>query len=123
MKTAQRQDQIANVAVTYTSPAFTVEQMVSFSAQFIPSAAVSGSLILQESNNVYQPPIGNDIYLIESPTASWEPIPSSLVTLTASTGYMYNYESQSSMRYVRLVWTPSAGTGTAVINWWAKGRI
>lgn len=122
MKVAERRDTVANVAVAYTSPAFTIEQMLDFSAQVIPSAAISGTMHLEVSNNAFQPPTGNAMYLVEYPQATWTTVPSTTVVLAASTGFTYE-DLDDSSRYVRLVWAPSAGTGTAVINWWAKGRI
>lgn len=123
MKVAERRDAIANVAVAYTSPAFTLEQMLSWSMVFKPSGAVSGTLKIQTSNDAYQPPTGNAMYLIEASDALWIDDPSTVVILAASTGHEYNFDANDGIRYRRVVWTPSGGTGTAVLEWWAKGRI
>lgn len=124
MKTAERKDIVPSMASNVIGKAFTVEQMLNYSVQAIwmDLGSLSGAIKLQGSNDAYEPPLGNALYLIENPNAIWQDVPSSTITVTGSNSQVYDV-AEVGYRYYRLVYTASAGNGSMVVNHWAKGRI
>lgn len=85
-----------NAAVTVTSNPITLNDRQNFSLHVkFSSATLAGSLKLQASNDA----------------ADWVDVASSTQTVTAGESHMWT-ATDAEYKQVRVVWTPSAGTGT-----------
>lgn len=85
----------ANAAVTQTSPGYQKGDLSTFSVQFVFSSATSAGAVKLDCSN---------------DNTNWIAIADSSVTITAGESAMINV-TNGGYRYVRAVWTPTAGTG------------
>lgn len=108
----------ANATLTGGKIDFEQTYIASFIAQWTVNDA-AGTLKVQASNE--QPPSGNLATSWEPSAASWIDVPSASVTIVATTVIGLINMGQVSYRWVRLVWTRTAGTGNIIVDMNSQG--
>lgn len=102
-----------DMSLTINSLATNIDEAVSYSIQASFTGAYTGVIQLQASNDIVK---GSNA----QPT-NWTSITDSEADITVALNYMVNVELPS-YSWVRLVYTPTGGTGTMVANINAKRR-
>lgn len=92
-----------NMTTTINSIPTNIDAVISYSVQAVMTGSPTGTIILQASLDV--------ITDSTSTITNWTPITDSEVNINSAGTYMVNYEFPS-YSWVRLVYTPSGGSGT-----------
>lgn len=107
-----------SLAASFNGSPYKVDFSHGFSlcAQITDGGSINGSFKLQASNNAFDANVNNDT----RSDAIWVDIPSTATAVTGTTAIFWNvgdcyYEA------VRVVYTRTGGTGTALIYFLAKG--
>lgn len=110
-----------DMSASFNSDPIRLENMIYFSISAIVTLASSlnGTAKLQQCNDLGNDP-GTGPQNI-SGLAGWVDITGSSQTLTANGAYSWNYNQGAGFRWVRLLWTSVAGTGTAACTYNVKG--
>lgn len=104
-------------AVTQTSAAFDTWSMYRVSAQaFFSDGTAAGALKLQASNDIST---ANNLAIDQAPI-HWNDIPNSSQTVTAGASVLIP-SMEIGYRWIRAVWTPSAGAGNITVSLYAQG--
>jgi hypothetical protein len=121
MKRAEREVTMDLAATDETVP-FGLGSMTWYSVQIetTEDAALDGVFKLQSSNNAFTDNVGFPESIMYNPDADWTDIPGSNSAVTESGTSIWNV-SDAAYGAVRVVWTSTAGTGSAVIKFEAKG--
>jgi hypothetical protein len=117
MKTADRND-VTSLAASYNGAAFGMDNLEGFSvcAAWVDGGSLAGAFKLQASNNAFT----DNVNLAEDPNAIWVDVTGSEVAVSASGSQFWNV-ADCYYRAFRIVWTRSAGTGSATAFIHAKG--
>lgn len=105
-----------DASLTNTSSPVTLESIYGYAIQAVFTGLPTGSLKLQGScdpgkltNNAYGTDVNN-----------WNDISGTTVAISAAGNTLYNMDAQF-YKWVRIVYTPSGGTGTLNVRFNAKG--
>jgi len=94
----------ANAATSKVSPPYQKGDLNNYSVQFVfSSATLAGAVSLDCSNDIGPNP------------TTWIQVSGSSITIAAGEAAMINV-SNGAYRWVRAVWTPTAGTGTVTCD-------
>lgn len=94
----------ADASSTVRSASYQKGDLSTFSVQFVFSSATLAGAVTLECSNDAGPAISN-----------WITVAGSSISITAGESAMINV-SNAGYRWVRAVWTPSAGTGTVTAD-------
>lgn len=110
----------AALASNVNGPALNVEHLegVSFIIKTTDSGALAGSFKLQISNNAFTGNVGSSSY--PNPNATWLDYSGSAQVVAGAEVKGWNV-TDLYFKAIRLVWTASAGAGSAEVNVQAKG--
>lgn len=110
----------ASLGASFNSDPVRLENMTHFSAQIVITAAstLNGTFTLEGSNDA-----GQDVNGAGSAVtglSNWTTIGSTSQAVTADGSVLYNIVD-TSFRWIRVVWTRTAGSATATCRFNAKG--
>jgi len=118
MKFASREDSVS-LASTNTSAAFGLESMegIAIGVSWTDGGALDGEFTIEVTAN---DPFTDNVYLIANPDAIWVELTGSNKLVSGSDTHLWNIEA-AYYKGIRLVYTRTAGTGTAAVHYNAKG--
>lgn len=110
----------AALASSVNGPAINVEHLegVSFIVKTTDAGSLAGSFKLQISNNAFTGNVGVSTY--QNPNATWLDYSGSSQAISGAEVKGWNV-TDLYFKAIRLVWTSSAGAGSAEVNIQAKG--
>lgn len=118
MKFASRHDTVS-LAATNNSAAFKLESMegIAIDVTWTDGGALDGEFTLEYTVN---DPFTDNVYNIPNPNAVWQELPGSNKLVAGSDSHGWNIEDIYFLG-IRLVYTRTAGTGSAEVQYNAKG--
>lgn len=118
--------QVYSLAASVTTPAIDITHMNGYcwTAAWTDGGSLGGTYKVQVSPNAYviDPARNSAGIAAENPLAVWVDLPSSSAPVAGTDNYMWNVDA-CYYTGTRLVYTRSAGTGTANVYFTARGVL
>lgn len=117
---------VQSLATSVTTPAVDITHMDGYcwTVSWTDSGSLAGSYKVQVSPNAYvvDPPRNASGVAAENPLAVWVDLPDSAKAVTGSSAFMWNVDAPY-YTGTRLVYTASAGAGSATVYLTARGVL